>query len=87
MAAAEIIATASTAANSSDVVVAAGTPLAVGLKGQAVGALVRIYLKDDAAAYNLAGELTSQNPNTLISAPGTYRFTRVAGVSCGVFSG
>lgn len=86
MAAAEILSTASTAASSSDIVVAAGTPLAVGLKGYAVGATVRIYLKDDAGAYNFANEINSQNPNTMITAPGTYRFTRVAGAACGVFS-
>lgn len=88
MAAAEILATGSTAANSADVTVAAGTPLAVSLKGVADGqALVVILLKDDAAAYNVVGALRSHAPSTLISAPGTYRFSRVAGAACGVFSG
>ena len=83
----QILATASTAADSADVVVAAGTPLAVGLKGVADGnALVNISLKDDAAAYNIVGSLRSHAPSTLITAPGTYRFSRVAGASCGVFS-
>ncbi|RUW55055.1 hypothetical protein EOA32_03260 [Mesorhizobium sp. M1A.F.Ca.ET.072.01.1.1] len=84
----QILATANTAADSADVIVAAGTPLAVGLKGVADGgALVIIKLKDDAGAYNVVGSLTSTSPSTLISAPGTYRFSRVAGATCGVFSG
>ena len=84
----EILATASTAANSADVVVAAGTPLTVSLKGVADGqALVVVLLKDDAAAYNVVGAIRSHAPALTISAPGTYRFTRVAGGTCGVFSG
>jgi hypothetical protein len=83
----QILATASTAADSADVTVASGTPLTVGLKGVADGnAMVIIKLKDDAAAYNVVGSLTSTAPSTLISAPGTYRFSRVAGATCGVFS-
>ena len=83
----QILSTANTAADSADVTVVAGTPLAVSLKGVADGnALVIIKLKDDASAYNVVGSLTSSQPSTLISAPGTYRFTRVAGATCGVFS-
>ncbi|CAN7500098.1 hypothetical protein [Mesorhizobium caraganae] len=86
MAAAEIIAAASTAANSADVTVAAGTPLTVCLKGWDATAKVYILIKDDAAAYNIVGQITAYAPSTLISAPGVYRFTRVAGGTCGVFS-
>lgn len=87
MAAAPILTTASTAADSSDVIVVAGTPLAVSLKGVADGgARVVVSLKDDAGAYNVVSELTSHQPKTLITAPGAYRFTRVAGAACGVFS-
>lgn len=82
----EILATGSTAANSADVVVAAGTPLTVALKAAASGAEVVVSLKDDASAYNIVGRITSSAPSSLISAPGTYRFSRVAGSSCGVFS-
>lgn len=84
----QILATASTAADSADVVVAAGMPLAVGLKGL-TDSLAKVYisLKDDAAAYNVVGSLTAYSPSILISAPGTYRFSRVAGATCGVFSG
>lgn len=87
MAAAEILATASTAASSSDITITASAPLAVALKGYEVGAMVHYYLKDDAGAYNYGGTLNSQNPARQITAPGLYRFTRVAGISCGVYSG
>lgn len=86
MAAAELIATANTAANSGDLTVVAGTPVTVGLKGWETGALVYIFIKDDAAAYNLIGKMTAYEPFTVITGPGTYRFSRVAGSACGVFS-
>ncbi len=87
MAAAEILPTASTAADSSDVVVAAGVPLTVALKGVVDGAaFVLIQIKDDAAAYQQVGELSPSNRVTVITGPGTYRFHRVAGGACGVFS-
>lgn len=84
----EIIATAATAADSSDVVIADGETLTVGLKGlTAADSRVRILLKDDAGAYNDVGELNAYVPALVLAAPGTYRFTRVAGGTCGVFSG
>ncbi|TPM58981.1 hypothetical protein FJ959_08895 [Mesorhizobium sp. B2-2-4] len=84
----QILATGSTAADSADVTVAAGTPITVGLKGVVdANALVIIYLKDDGAAYNQVGRLTSDVPSIMISAPGTYRFSRAAGATCGAFSG
>jgi hypothetical protein len=87
MAAAEILATNNTQANSADVTVAAGTPVTVGLKGVTdANATVLISLKDDASAYNQVGRLTSDVTSLMISAPGTYRFSRVAGATCGVFS-
>jgi len=87
MAAAQILSTASTAADSADITVVAGTPLTVCLKGSVAGAEVIVSLKDDASAYNQVRRLTHLSPATCISAPGTYRFTRVAGAACGVFSG
>jgi hypothetical protein len=82
----QILATASTAADSADIAVTTDTPFS--LKGVTGGeAYVTILLKDDAAAYNIVGSLTSHAPATVISAPGTYRFTRRAGATCGVFSG
>ncbi|MEY9466302.1 hypothetical protein ABH973_006715 [Bradyrhizobium ottawaense] len=88
----QILATNTTAADSADVVVAAGTPLTVCLKDAAgalvgAGARVDILLKDDAGQYFLVDSLSSQKLAVVITGPGTYRFSRPAGVSCGVFSG
>lgn len=80
----QILATAATAADSSDLAVT--TPVTVALKGYVAGAQVYIYLKDDVPAYNLVGQLTAYSPALSITAAGTYRFSRVAGASCGVFS-
>jgi len=84
----ELLAAASTAADSADVTVAAGVPVTIGLKGAAAGARVLLKLKDDGGAYNVIGELNG-NAGELamtIYGPGVYRLTRVAGVTCGVFS-
>jgi hypothetical protein len=92
MAAAEILAINTTAANSTDQTVAAGDQLTVCLKdaaGPAVGsgARVDILLKDDSGQYFAVGSLTGGKPAVVITGAGVYRFTRFAGVSCGVFSG
>ena len=88
----EILAAGTTDANSGDVTVVAGTPLTVALKDAAgkfvaPGAHVEIQLKDDAGQYFWIDELTSGDPAKVIIGPGTYRFVRRAGTSCGVFSG
>lgn len=88
MAAAQILAVGTTAVDSTDVVVA--SELSVAIKDAAGpkvanGAKVRVQLKDDAGAYFEVDTLSPQRP-ALILGPGTYRFSRVAGVSCGVFS-
>lgn len=87
----EILAVGTTAANSTDVTVAAGEQLTVGLKdaaGPAVGnARVEIQLKDDAGEYFTIATLTSSRSALVIAGAGTYRFSRTAGASCGVFSG
>jgi hypothetical protein len=83
----ELLAVGSTAANSADLVVASGSTVTVGMKGATSGeARVRVQLKDDAGAYIDVSELTPFRPATAITAPGTYRFARVAGATCGVFS-
>lgn len=87
MAAAELIAAGTTAANSSDIVIADGATVSVGLKAYAQGALAVVRLKDDGAAYNEVARLDASQPALLLSGPGTYRVSRIAGVSCGVFSG
>ncbi len=85
MAAANILVTGSAPGNSGDVVVTA--PVTVGLKEIADGSgpRVLISLKDDANAYNVVGELTAAKSATVISGPGTYRFSRTSG-TCGVYS-
>ncbi|MDN2581648.1 hypothetical protein [Aquibium sp. ELW1220] len=84
----EILATAATADDSADVVVADGDSLTVALKGMTDDtARVLVLLKDDAGAYNGVTELTAYDKAKVLAAPGTYRFTRVAGGTCGVFSG
>lgn len=73
--------------DSSDVTIAAGGTLTVALKSPAVGARVMISLKDDAAAYQSVGELSNNVRSLVIVGAGTYRFSRMGGASCGVFSG
>lgn len=80
--------------DSSDVVVAAGNSLTVCLKDAAgplvaAGAIVEIRLKDDVGQYFTIDTLTVNKPAVVISAAGTYRFSRrnKADASCGVFSG
>jgi len=79
----QILATASTALSSSDTVFTSDT--LVSLKGAAVGANVTIESKDDAGTYNVVGVLTQEKPSGILPA-GTFRFTRIAGASCGVYS-
>lgn len=91
MAAANIITTGTTAVDSADVVVTT-TPLTVCLKDAAGpviagGALVYILLKDDTGQYFQFAQLDRSQPALVLSGAGTYRFSRVAGTSCGVFSG
>lgn len=87
----EILAVGTDAANSADVTVEAGTPLTVALKdasgpGVAAGARVQILLKDDAGEYFYVETLNERARALVIYGPGTYRFSRLAGASCGVFS-
>ncbi len=88
----QILATGTTAADSSDVVVAAGAQLTVCLKDAAgpnvvTGSRVEVKLKDDAGQYYKIDTLTPVKPAVVLAAAGTYRFSRIAGGSCGVFSG
>lgn len=86
----EVLAINTTAANSSDVVVTSAG-LTVCLKdaaGPVIGGMakVEIQLKDDAGQYFTIDTLSGGKPAVLIAGSGTYRFSRAAGVSCGVFS-
>lgn len=91
MAIANVLSIGTTSANSSDVVVEAAAVGSFGLKktggGElSRGALVKIYRKDDVGGYNFVGRLNGSQP--FITLPeGTYRFSRAAGPSVGVFSG
>lgn len=90
----ELIAVGSGAASSSDVVVAAGTPVAVCLKDAAgpdlpSGCQVEIELKDDDGQYFKVGSLRSevQSRSVVLIGPGSYRLTRTAdSAACGAFS-
>ena len=84
MAATQILATNTTAADSSDITLTTDT--IVGLKGAAIGSEVIVKLMDDGGAYNVIGKLTSEEPAKVLAA-GIYRFTRVSGASCGVYQG
>lgn len=88
----QILAINTTEASSGDVTVGDGETLTVCLKDAAGprvagAAQIDIQLKDDANQYFTIGSLTGGKPAMVIVAPGTYRFTRPAGISCGVFSG
>lgn len=89
---AQILAIGTTDASSGDIVVAAGASLTVCLKDAAGpivggGARVQIQLKADSGEYFTIDALSQAKPAVNIVAAGTYRFTRKAGISCGVFSG
>lgn len=87
----EILAIGTTATSSSDVTVSSGSTLTVCLKDAAgavvgAGAKVEIQLKADSGEYFTVATLTGGRPALVIMGAGTYRFTRAAGTSCGVFS-
>lgn len=86
MAAAEILAAGTAAADSADQAVT--SVLTVGLKG-AVDHLseVIIRIKDDGGAWIEVDRLTQIRRTLLIQAPGTYRFSRaLSATAYGVFS-
>lgn len=89
---AELLAIGTNEFSSADQVVAAGGTLTVALKDAAGpevdgSPIVLIQLKDNAGQYFTVDTLSWQKRAVVIVAPGTYRFTRQAGSSCGVFSG
>ncbi len=83
MAAANVLTTGTGNTSSSDQAITSDTVF--GLKDYSVGSKVRIELKDDGGVYNVQGYLTPEEASKVLSA-GTWRFTRVNGVSCGVYS-
>lgn len=95
----QILAVSATAANSSDIIVSAGTPLTVALNGNtgptvltpnniALQVSIDIRLKDAANNYFTIDTLNSKfKPAIVIYGPGTYQFVRSNGQPVGVFSG
>lgn len=90
----EILAVGIDDADSADVVISSGEDLTVALKDNAgpsvaIGAVVDILLKSDSGVYFRIDTLNYYRPAVVISASGTYRFSRRnrAGKSCGVFGG
>ena len=87
---ANILAIGTTAASSSDFVVAAGTPNTICLVDTAGpvianGAFVALQFKDANSQYFTVDSLQYDRVARVLIGPGTYRVTRVAtGVSCGV---
>lgn len=85
MAASEILATGSGAGDSTDVTVASGGSATVCLKNITQYARAVVSLKDDGGVYVTIGHLDSKNPAMALGT-GTWRVSREAGASCGVFS-
>ncbi len=86
----EILAVGTAAADSSDVVIAAGAQLTVSLKGSVATPRGEVYikLKDDGGVYWPFARLTAEVPQVILPGAGTYRFSRIEGAGqCGVFSG
>lgn len=93
MAGTQVLAIGATAASSADYVAAAGTLVALNDSDGAPvanGARVVVEIKDPSGNYFELGTLYTDaaggNPAWVLRGAGTYRFTRVAGVACGVFA-
>lgn len=90
MAATELLSVDDDAETSADVVISAGSPVAVGLKTEEdtraipAGAEVEILLTDDDAQLWRAGLLTAARPIAVLSVPGTYKLRRIPREHCNV---
>jgi hypothetical protein len=89
----ELLAVASGAANSADIVVADGSSAVVFLKdadggGLPYRALVYVEIKDDDGFYTTVYSLTDEDPGRVLNGPATYRLRRKAnGVAVGACQG
>lgn len=87
-----IIANGTTALDSADQTIPAGTTIAL-KSADMVGsnipddALVIVYIKDDLGNYIEVDRMDYQKPQIVILGSGVFRFSRVAGGNCGVFRG
>lgn len=93
MAATQILATAATAATSSDITIAAGASAVFFLKDADGGGIgykseIVLELKDDAANYTSADSLTNDKPSFAVFNHGAadmlIRWRRIAGGACGL---
>lgn len=92
MATTNLLTAGTTAANSSDFTLAAGESATILLKDAAgprlsQGATVYIDMKDDAGQYFEIDRLNIDKPAVVLTAIGTFRVRRPAGVSVGVSRG
>lgn len=86
MAASQLLAVGNTAANSPDFTIGQGESATICLKGGDRTGEARISLKDDAGEYVFLQNITTTGTRAVcITAPGTYRVSRIAGANCGVF--
>jgi hypothetical protein len=81
---AQLLAAGTAAADSADIVVAAGTPATVFI-GSAVtdtppdsGAVYALKIKSTGGVYTQIGQLDCASPQRSINTPGTYRISRIA---------
>lgn len=88
MAAASLLATGSTDATTSDIVLAAGDAITIGLKGDTSPVQADISIKDDGGNWIVIGQLKSapRERAVAITSPGTYRVSRSGGQTFGVYS-
>ncbi|MDI5890604.1 hypothetical protein [Halomonas rhizosphaerae] len=92
MAQAEVLAPGNTGATSTDIVVAAGESVTVGLFAATAGRLPAgvqfLVAQDTPGADNTIARLSATELSTVLAAPGTYRVTRPAysGDAFGVFT-
>lgn len=93
MAAVSLLAVGTAAADSPDIVVAAGTPVTVFIKAAASGvpdsgAVYAVKLKTLAGTYHQIGQLDCATPYRSLTSPGTYQVSRIAtGASSGLEQG
>ena len=88
MPATNILAKGDTKASSSEIVVAAGTPVVIGLEEAVSGAKVQIELKNSKNSFINIGLLSFPDKQEItLYGPATYRFSRQAGRTCRVFRG
>lgn len=83
---AALLATGTTAASSADFTLTgeSSTLFLVSTAGLPSGSSASIEIKSAAGVYYPVGALSTGTPLRVLSGPGTYRVSRVAGPNCGV---